>query len=135
MGPAFLCLRLGGGMGTLGPMTNEVVQQVQQVRVPAYETGAVGINPQDLTELGALLAATGYTTLEARALVAEIQQVAAQVAVAMAPKMLEQVRKVQAARLAQTLTQIRILPNMAGYVSRDRVLAIIQSVAVSTPQL
>ena len=51
-------------------------------------------NQQDLTELGALLANTGYTTLEARALMALVQQASQQVALNVTPGLLEQVRRI-----------------------------------------
>jgi len=92
------------------------------------------LNPQDLAELGALLASAGLTTMEARALVAEVQQMAAQAALGMAPKLLEKIRKIQEARLLDMYTQIRLLPNWAGYVARDRVLGIVQSVAAKPPR-
>lgn len=99
-----------------------------------YSDPTPGLNPQDLTELGALLASAGLTTLEARALVAEVQQIAAQAALAMAPKLMEKIRQIQEARIIDMYTQIRLLQNWAGYVSRDRVLAIIQSVAAKPPR-
>lgn len=102
------------------------------VQVQYLEPGM--LNPQDLTELGALLAASGLTTLEARALVAEVQQLAAQAALGMAPKLLEKIRSIQEARLMEIYTQIRLLSNTMGYVSRDRVLAIIQNVASKPPR-
>lgn len=87
---------------------------------------------EDLAALGATLAAAGWTMLEARALISQIQQAASQTALGMAPEILEQVRRVNQSRQMQVYTQIRMLPTMAGYVSRDRVLQIVQD-AYSTP--
>jgi hypothetical protein len=87
---------------------------------------------EDLAELGAALAGEGWTRVEARSLIALIQQVGTQTALNMAPQILEQVRAINAARLSNIYTQIRMLPNMAGYVSRDRVLQIVQG-TYSTP--
>jgi hypothetical protein len=92
---------------------------------PAYQQ-------ENLAELGATLAAAGWSILEARALIAQVQAAASQVALEMAPQILEQVRRVNQARQTQMYTQIRMLPNMAGYVSRDRVLQIVQD-TYSTP--
>ena len=100
----------------------------------AYLDPTPNLNPQDLTELGALLASAGLTTMEARALVAEVQQMAAQAALGMAPKLLERIRKIQEARLLDMYTQIRLLSNWRGYVSRDRVLGIVQNVAAKPPR-
>lgn len=99
-----------------------------------YMDAAPGLNPQDLTELGALLSTTGLSTMESRAFIAEVQQVTAQVALTMAPKLLEKVHSVQSARLSEMYNSIRLLPQMMGYVSRDRVLAIIQAIASRPPR-
>lgn len=92
------------------------------------------INPQDLTELGALLATTGMTTLQARALMSKVQQTAAQAAIGMMPDILEEVRRIQEARFLEMHQRIRLLSNQFGFVSRDRVLQIIQDVATKTPR-
>jgi hypothetical protein len=98
-----------------------------------YLDPAPGLNPQDLAELGGLLVASGLTTMEARALVAEVQQMAAQAALGLAPKLLEKIRKVQEARLQTVYTQIRLLPSQFGFVSRDRVLSIVSGATYQTP--
>lgn len=108
-------------------MTQDVDVQLMSQDTPA-------VNAQALAELGAIMATTGMTTLEARALVADVQSVAAQTALAMAPKILETIRRIQEARFAEIYHQIRLLPNQLGYVNRDRVLAIVQAVAVRTPR-
>lgn len=115
-------------------MTEQGVdRQYQQVQVQ-YLDPVPALNPQDLVELGALQATNGMTIPETRAFVAEVQQMAAQMALASAPKMLDRIRQIQEKRLMQIYTQIRLLPSWGGYISRDRVIAIIQAVAASTPQ-
>jgi hypothetical protein len=89
---------------------------------------------ENLAELGATLAAAGWSILEARALIAQVQAASSQVALEMAPQILEQVRRVNQARQTQMYTQIRMLPNMAGYVSRDRVLQIVQDIYSTPPR-
>jgi hypothetical protein len=89
---------------------------------------------EDLAELGAALAAEGWTQMQARALIGLIQQVGTQTALNMAPQILEQVRQINTARLTNIHTQIRMLPTMAGYVSRDRVLQIIQGITNTPPR-
>lgn len=106
---------------------------MNEVQVQYIDT-VPGLSPGDVTELGAYLASTGFTILEARAIIADAQQMAMQNAMGMMPKLLERVRKVQEARLLQIYTQVRMLPNVAGYVSRDRVINIITTVSASTPR-
>jgi hypothetical protein len=106
----------------------------RDVRVNVYDPPVMGFTPQDLTELGALLASSGFTTMQTRALIAKVQQVAAQAAVSMAPDLLEEIRKIQETRILEILQRIRLLPNTMGWVSRDRVLQIIQDVATKVPR-
>lgn len=107
-----------------------------EVRVMVYDPPSMGFSPGDLTELGATLATAGLTTLEVRAIMGEIQQVAAQSAALMAPKILERIRAIHQARLMEIYTRIRLLPNPVGlgFVSRDRVIEIIQQVMNRVPQ-
>lgn len=87
---------------------------------------------EDLAELGAVLATSGWTTLEARQLITLMQQVGLQTALSMAPAILEQVRVINTARILSIYNQVKMLPTMAGYISRDRVLQIVQD-GYSTP--
>lgn len=114
-------------------MSEQDVQQYQPVEVQ-YVRPTAALNPQDLAELGALQAVNGMSTRQVRAFVAKVQQFAAQAALAMAPDMMEQIRQIQEARLAEIYTRIRLLPMKLGYVNRDSVLAIIQSVASQAPK-
>jgi hypothetical protein len=88
---------------------------------------------EDLAELGAMLTTVGLSVIETRAFIAKIQQIATQTALTMAPELLEHVRRINAARQASVYSQIRLLPQMAGYVSRDRVLQIVQSTYSTAP--
>lgn len=112
-------------------MGNDVMEASVQ-----YVDTVQGLTPADLTELGAMLASAGLTTIQARGLVAKMQQVAIQATLAMAPSVLEEVRKVNEARLLEILTRIRALPNALGigYISRDRVMDIIRDVTTKTPR-
>ena len=115
-------------------MTNAV--SVPEVQVQ-YLDPVVHLTPTDLTELGGMLAAAGLTTIQARGLIAKVQQAAAQTALALAPAILEEVRKVQEARLLEVIQRTRLLPNTMGlgYISRDRVIQIIQDVFSKTPRM
>lgn len=108
-------------------------KEFKQVEVQ-YLDPAPMLNPQDLVELGALQATNGMTIPETRAFVAECQQLAAQMALASAPKMLDRIRQIQEKRFLEIYTKIRLLPNAMGYVRRDSVLAIIQTVAAQAPK-
>lgn len=111
-------------------MDNEV--QVQ------YLSPASGLTPADLAEIGAILAATGMTQVEARGLMGDIQQAAAQTALTVMPKILDGVRKVQEARIHEMISRIRALPGnfgMLSFVSRDRVVQIVQDVAAKPPRI
>jgi hypothetical protein len=115
-------------------VTNDVAVQGAQVQ---YLDPVVNLTPADLTELGGMLAAAGLTTIQARGLIAKVQQAAAQTALALAPALLDEVRKVQEARLYEVISRTRLLPNVmgTGYISRDRVIQIIQDVFSKTPRM
>lgn len=118
-------------------MTQQELPQAptyRDARVTVYDSPSIGFSPGDLTELGAQLASSGMTTLEVRAVMAEIQQVAAQAAALMAPKILERIRAIHSARLLEIYTKIRLLPNGMGYVQRDRVIGIVTEVMNRVPQ-
>lgn len=107
-----------------------------------YLVPSAGLTPTDLAELGAVLASTGLTQIEARGLMGDIQQASAQTALNVMPKILEGVRKVHESRILEMVQRVRALPNnsMLGFmtgdrlVSRDRVIQIIQDVATKTPR-
>lgn len=92
------------------------------------------ISQEDLVELGAQLTGSGLTTLESRAFVTQVQQAASQVALNMAPELLEQVRRINSSRIITIMQQIRALPTLGGYVSRDRVLQIVQDAYITPPR-
>lgn len=108
------------------------------VEVQTFEHNPyAGISPQDLAQLGGMFVSNGLTTLQARGLVAKVQQVAAQTALLMAADILEEVRKVQEARMLSILQQVQLLarhPIMMNYIRRDQVLYIIQTVMSTVPR-
>ena len=112
-------------------MASDLEAQVQ------YLVPANGLTPTDLAEIGAILAATGLTTVEDRGLMGDIQQAAAQTALSVMPKVLEGVRKVQEARIQEMVFRIRALAGGLGglgYVNRERVIQVIQDVAAKPPR-
>jgi len=106
----------------------------QQVEVQ-HLTVDQGLTVGDVADLGVDLHAAGI--LEARALIAEMQQLGVQMALATAPKILNRIQEIQAARVRQMLYEVRLLPNKMGlgYVHRDSVLQIIQRVAIAPPRM
>lgn len=104
--------------------------------IETYESNPIpALNPQDLAALGSLMATSGMTTLQARALVAKVQQTAAQTALLLAPEILEEVRKIQEARINEIYQRIMILPNFLNmYVHRARVLQIVQDIGTRVPR-
>lgn len=106
-------------------------QQVEVQHLSVDQALTVG----DVADLGGDLRAAGI--LETRALIAEMQQLGVQMALATAPKILARIQEIQAARVRQMLYEVRLLPNKMGlgYVHRDSVLQIIQRVAISPPPM
>ncbi len=109
---------------------------IRPTSIETYEhQPSPALNPQDLAQLGAMMVTAGLTTLQARALVAKVQQAAAQTALMLAPDIMEEVRKVQEARMLTILQHIQVLPRyLSNYIRRDQVLQIIQMVMSTTPR-
>lgn len=91
-------------------------------------------NQEDLVELGAMLTGAGLTTMESRALISTVQRIAELSTLGAVPQLLEHVRQINTARVLAMLNQIRALPTLGGYVSRDRVLQIVQNVYSTPPR-
>lgn len=96
--------------------------------------GANGINVQDVAALGAQLTALGLTKLQVQGLLAQMQKMALQTAMNTLGDVLEEVRKVQEARMWDILNRINTMPTMAGYVSRNHVVQIVTNVSSMTPR-
>jgi hypothetical protein len=94
-----------------------------------------GFSTQDLVELGAQLTGTGFTGVESRALIGMIEQTAKQVTLAMVPPLLDQVRRINEARMMTVFQQLRLLPNQFGFISRERVMQILQTVYSTPPNV
>lgn len=93
-----------------------------------------GISPQDMASLGAMLTAAGLNRLQVQGLISRVHKVALKTTLDTLPETLDDIRQIQEARLWKIINMIRTLPVMAGYVSRDRVIQIIQQVAAETPR-
>jgi hypothetical protein len=112
-------------------MTSDQVQIRSMMPAPQ-----VGISAQDLVALGEDLAALGIT--ESRAVVAELQELAAKMGVAAADVFMGRLRRVVTARDAQLIRTILALPLLnlprivigtTPYVNRDSVLSLLQASA------
>jgi hypothetical protein len=103
-----------------------------QVSVEHIPNG--GINAQDLASLGAMLAAHGLNQTQVQGLVARMQKMGVQVALATLPSVLEDIRRIQEARIWEMINRIQTLPVMAGYVNRNQVVQILSTIASQTPR-
>ena len=103
--------------------------------VRIYGPPAVGASPRDVAGVGANFVAGGLSVIEAQDMVGEMQQLAAQAAFSMAPKIMEKVRRIQEARFFELQQSVAALPSMAGYINRIQVLTLIQAAASRIPQL
>jgi hypothetical protein len=92
-----------------------------------------GLSTGDLAEFGAALRDMGMTALEARGLNGDLQQIASQAVMAGTTRVLERLRTIQQAQLAEMVARIRMLPSPMGYVNRDVVLSVIMTVLNQTP--
>ena len=110
-------------------MTSEDLQVRSLMPAPM-----AGLSAQDLVALGEDLAALGIS--ESRAVVAELQELAAKMGIAAADVFMGRLRRVVTARDAQLIRAITALPPLqlpriiignVVYVSRDSVLALIQA--------
>lgn len=97
----------------------------QMVQVQHVPNG--GINAQDIASLGALLASNGLDQSQVQGLVARMQKLGVQVALATLPEMLEDIRRIQEARIWGVINRIQALPSMGGHVSRNQVILILNS--------
>ena len=82
-------------------------------------------NHQNMAELGARIGKAGWTVMETRALIALIQDVAAQTALNVTPQIMDKIAEIQSARLQELSERVRNLPGALGYVPKDLVLSLI----------
>ncbi len=91
-----------------------------------------GINAQDIASLGASLAAHGLTQVQVSGLVARMQKIAVQTALAALPDTLDDIRRVNDARVWGVITQIQALSSMGGYIRRDHVVMLLNTLLRTT---
>jgi hypothetical protein len=105
------------------------------LEVPVLDPNpSIALNPQDIASLGAMLTSAGLTRLQVQALMGRVQKVAAQVTLSTLSDTLEDIRQIQESRLWKIIQVVRTLPTYGGFVSRDRVIQVIQMVAAETPR-
>lgn len=109
-------------------MTNSEVQLQYQPSAPN------GVSAQDIASLGALLAGHGLSRIQVQGLIARIQKVAEQLAVMSLADILDDVRKIQEARLWRIINFVQSMPSMGGYVSKNSVINYIHTVTAETPR-
>jgi len=93
-----------------------------------------GVNAQDVAAIGALLASNGLDRSQVQGLIARIQKLGVQVALGALPELLEDIRRVQEARLWGAINRIQALATIGGHVSKNQVIQILTSVAQQTPR-
>ena len=89
---------------------------------------------QDIASLGAILAGHGLDQMQVQGLVARMQKLGVQVALGALPEMLEDIRRIQEARIWGAISQIQALSSMGGYIRRDQVLLILNGLSQRTPR-
>jgi hypothetical protein len=93
-----------------------------------------GTTAQDIAALGALLTSAGLTRLQVQGLVARIQKTAEQVALMTIAETLEDIRKIQEARMYRIVSLVQSLQSVGGYVNRNSVLLAINGVMSESPR-
>jgi hypothetical protein len=106
----------------------------EDLEIRSLQPGSPGVSAQRLVTLGQDLAALGI--VESRAVIAELQEIATEVAVKSADVFLGRLRNVVMAKDALLMRQVLALPilrlpailiGQTPYVSRDSVIALIQA--------
>lgn len=106
------------------------------VPVQVDDNGSIGLSTQDIAALGSMLTSHGFTQMQVQALMGRVQKIAMQVTLNTLRDTLEDIRRIQEARMWEIVNQIRALPTLFGgvHVSRERVIQVIQMTAMRTPR-
>lgn len=94
----------------------------------------VRLTTEDMVELGATFATGGLTGEQARGLINDIRQGAENMAIAMTPRLMERVKKIQLERAEALIGQVMLLRNPLGYVRADQVVALIRNIYFTAPK-
>lgn len=105
-----------------------------EVQIRPIDPVPNGTTAQDIAALGALLTSAGLTKLQVQSLVARIQKVSEQVALISLNETLEDIRKIQEARIWRIISMVNTLQSYGGYINKNAVIMAIQSVAAETPR-
>lgn len=109
-------------------MSNEVeILNGNGPRVASYEHA-------NLVELGTMLREMGLGALEARGVIEEMQSLVNSTVLAAVPKIMARVQAAHRERMGTLAHRIRAQASIAGYVSRDAVLALISQTMHETPR-
>lgn len=108
--------------------------EVEVQHYPTPQPPPNGVNAQDIAALGALLAGHGLSRIQVQGLIARIQKVSEQLAIMSLAEILEDVRKIQEARLWRIINFVQSMPSMGGYVSKNSVVNYIHTVTAETPR-
>lgn len=108
-------------------MTNDL-----EVRVEHVPNG--GINAQDIASVGAMLASHGLNQVQVQGLIARMQKLGVQVAIGSLADILEDIRRIQEARIWEMVNRVSTMPTVGGFVNKNHVITILTTVAKQTPR-
>ncbi len=106
------------------------VERVQTIDLP-YQRDTTG----DLVEFGTSLHSLGLSSTEARGVVEELQAIVNTAVMNAVPRVMNRIQSVHRERMAILAARIRMQPSMAGFISRDTVLALIGTTMAEIPKV
>lgn len=92
------------------------------------------VAPQGIAGIAGQMVAAGLSVLEAQQLIAQVQEVAQQAAMAAMPKLLDAVRRVHEERIRDLHREVAAINHKWGWIHRDRVLQLIQMLEHTAPR-
>lgn len=94
---------------------------------------SAGFSKASIAELGAKLRNAGMVDASVRGFVDQVQGVAEQVTLIMTPILLDSLRNINQAQLAEVSDRIQRLPTKLGYIDRTQVLMILHNLLNAQP--
>lgn len=102
-------------------------------RNPIQANGSIG--QQDLAEFGSMLGELGYNREQTRGVIAALQQLGNQAALAAGSTMIEQMQRHVERRLSRLIYDVQQMAGFGPFVRRSEVFMAIQRAALSNPTL
>lgn len=107
---------------------------MNEVQIRHMEQTPNGVGAQDIAAMGALLAGHGLSRMQVQGLLARIQKVSEQLAITSISEILEDVRRIQEARMWRIISFIQSMPGVGGYVNKNTIISFIHTVNSETPR-